>query len=250
MLDKINQQIKQLAEETDKVKTSDFFKTYLKTMSKFWDYSYHNQLLIHSQFPKATKVAGYQTWKKLNRKVVKGEKAIRILAPMIVKEEKKDKIYGFKPVNVFDISQTIGEPLPEINVDIKGENKCLLNKFMLFCDKRKIKVLFKDIENNLYGYNKKELIVINKNKSINTQINTLIHEIAHSILHQDSTLCKQQKEIQAEAVSYVICKHFEIEPRSFDYLALYNADHEKIMNNIEVISGCVKNILGDMLKTV
>lgn len=243
MLKQIKQEIKNLAKQTDKTKSSNFFKSYLNTMSKFYNYSHKNQLLIHHQKPNSTRVAGYQTWKKLKRKVKKGETAIKILAPIIINKEDKETITAFKPVNVFDISQTKGKPLPNINIDMKGNNKNLLNKFITYCNNNNIKLTFKNLSKSLYGYTQNNSITINHSKPTNTQINTLIHEIAHSILHQNSKLTKQQKEIQAEAVAYVICKHFNLNPKSFNYLALYEADYKKIMDNLETVSKCVKSIV-------
>ena len=73
-------------------------------------------------------------------------------------------------------------------------------------------------------------IAVSDTESINTQTNTLIHEIAHEILsHKDRKLSRQQREIQAEGVAYVVTKHFGMESKSFHYLALYDADHKKIM---------------------
>jgi hypothetical protein len=91
---------------------------------------------------------------------------------------------------------------------------------------------------------------INSTKTVNTQVNTLIHEIAHELLHKDDKFTKQEKEIQAEAVAYVVCNHLGLEAKSFNYLALYGADSKKIIDNLEVVSGCVKEILGkSLLKT-
>ena len=85
LLKEIEANLKELASETDNVKKSKFFKNYLDTMSKFWQYSYHNQLLIHFKMPEATRVAGFVKWKELDRNVKKGSKAIKILAPTIRK---------------------------------------------------------------------------------------------------------------------------------------------------------------------
>ena len=116
------------------------YKSYLFTMSKFHNYSFNNLLLIALQRPDASLVAGYQAWQKnFNRHVKRGEKGIRILAPAPYKikeerdkldpvtgevmldqdgmpqtEEVEVKISAFRAVSVFDIAQTSGEPLPEL----------------------------------------------------------------------------------------------------------------------------------------
>ncbi|MFC1697105.1 ArdC-like ssDNA-binding domain-containing protein [Nanoarchaeota archaeon] len=254
LIKEIETNLKQLASETDNVKKSEFFKNYLETISKFWKYSYHNQLLIHYKMPTATKVAGFRKWQELNRNVKKGSKAIKILAPCIKKikdidprtmKEVEKAITLFFPVNVFDISQTEGEPLPEIEITIKGDNyKDFLEILVNFCKEKQIKVDFKNLGiNGLYGYSKGGQIAITNTESINTQVNTIIHEIAHELLHGDSKLSKQQKEIQAEGTAYVVMKHFNIENKSFNYLALYDADYKKIMENLKVIAEASKEII-------
>jgi len=72
---------------------------------------------------------------------------------------------------------------------------------------------------------------------------TFIHEIAHALLHQKSSLSKQQKEIQAESVAYVVCHHFGLDARSVNYLALYDADYKKIMENLGAISEAAKEVI-------
>ena len=127
---------------------SDKFQQYLKTLSKFHDYSLNNTLLIAMQKPEATLVAGYQAWqKKFNRQVKRGEKGIQIIAPAPFKEkqeiEKTDPETGeivigkdgqpetevvervitkFRVTTVFDVSQTTGEPIPEFEVsELEGD---------------------------------------------------------------------------------------------------------------------------------
>jgi len=255
LLQEIVLYLKELAEETDKVKQSEFFKHYLDTMSRFWKYSYHNQLLIFRQMPKATKVAGFRKWQEMNRRVKKGSKAIKILAPYIKRivetdsktgEKKEKKITYFYPVSVFDQSQTEGQPLPEIDICIEGDS-CMdfLKRLLDFCDSRNIKVDFKNLGiNDLYCYSLGGQIAIADTKSVNTQVNTLIHEIAHEVLlHKDQKLNKQQKEIQAEGVAYVVTKHFGIENKSVNYLAFYDADYKKIMENLKAISEASREII-------
>lgn len=243
----IESRLKELAQDTDDFRKSEFFQNYLDTMSKFWDYSYHNQLLIYFAYPSATRVAGYKTWQKLGRQVQKGCKSIQILAPSTKKVEQDDEeeITYFFPVSVFDISQTEGQELPSVDVELSGEDKkWLLDKLVEFCTQKGIKVEFKSLGvNGLYGYSRGEEIAIASQSSVNMQVSTLIHEIAHELLHQKSSLSKQQKEIQAESVAYVISRHFGLDTRSMNYLALYDADYKKIMENLSEISLVVKEVM-------
>ena len=134
--DKLEQGLKELFE-------SERFKEYLKTMSKFYNYSFNNTLLIAMQKPDATLIAGYTAWQRnFDRHVMKGEKGIKILAPAPYKvQEEREKLDpatqkpvldkdgkpvtetvevtrpAFKVVSVFDVSQTDGKELPDIAVD-------------------------------------------------------------------------------------------------------------------------------------
>ena len=142
-----NTEKQRVQELTDKLEqglqdlfNSDSYCNYLRTMSKFHNYSFNNTLLIAMQKPDATLVAGYKAWQKnFERHVNKGEKAIRILAPAPYKiKEERDKIDpvtqellldkngnpqkeeveitipAFRAVSVFDLSQTDGKPIPEL----------------------------------------------------------------------------------------------------------------------------------------
>ena len=260
LIKEIETNLKELAVETDTVKKSAFFKDYLETMSKFWQYSYHNQLLIHFRMPTATRVAGFNKWKQLDRQIKSGSKAIKILAPSIrtftkidknTLTEVEEKVTLFFPVNVFDISQTDGKPLPEIDIVVKGDNyNDFLQNLVSFCNDKNIKVNFENLGiNGLYGYSKGGSIAISNQESINTQVNTMIHEIAHELLHKEKKeLSKQQKEIQAEGTAYVVTKHFGIENKSFNYLAMYDADYKIIMDNLKAVASASKEIIGFLEK--
>jgi len=254
-LNEVVQWLKELADETDKVKQSEFFRQYLDVLSRFWKYSYHNQLLIAHQMPKATRVAGFRTWNSLKRRVKKGSRAIKILAPSIRKitevdpetgKEIETKIVSYFPVGVFDVAQTEGEPLPEVEIRIDGDNYTgFFQTLIEFCESKNIQVDFKNLGiNGLYGYSMGGQIAITNTESINTQTNTMIHEIAHEILvHKGSKLSRQHREIQAEGVAYVVSKHFGMENKSFNYLALYDADYKKIMENLKAIAEASREII-------
>jgi hypothetical protein len=106
----IRSTIEQLANETDAARQSELFRNYLKTSAAFWNYSWHNQMLIYRQRADASYVAGYNTWLKCGRYVRKGEKGIAILAPMFFKDktraqdgsETDTKRIWFRIVYVFD----------------------------------------------------------------------------------------------------------------------------------------------------
>ena len=170
--DKLEQGIKELFE-------SERFKEYLRTMSKFYNYSFNNTLLIAMQKPEATYVAGYTSWQRnFDRQVMKGEKGIKILAPAPYKaQEEREKIDpatqkpvigadgkavtetvevlrpAFKVVSVFDVSQTDGKELPDIIVD---ELKGTVENYEAFFDALKqespVPICFEDIPGGAKGF--------------------------------------------------------------------------------------------------
>jgi hypothetical protein len=190
----IRRTIEQLANETDAARQSELFRNYLKTSAAFWDYSWHNQMLIWTQRPTAKLVAGFNTWQKCARYVRKGEKGIAILAPMFFKDNKQTENGGevtrriwFRVVYVFDISQTDGVELPELPTKAIGERgEEMLAKLLRFAETRSFKVNF--VErcklNGAAGTSKgSEIEIRTTDTDITTQAATLTHEIAHSLLH-------------------------------------------------------------------
>ena len=203
--DKLEQGIKDLFE-------SDRFKEYLTTMSKFYNYSFNNTLLIAMQKPEATLIAGYTAWlRNFDRHVMKGEKGIRILAPAPYKtQEERDKVdpvtqkpvldadgkpvkekvevmrQAFKVVSVFDVSQTDGKELPDIAVDeLTGSVDNYAAFFEALKQESPVPIAFEDIAGGAKGYfsHVENRIAIQEGMSEIQTIKTAIHEIAHAKLH-------------------------------------------------------------------
>ena len=203
--DKLEQGIKELFE-------SERFKEYLRTMSKFYHYSFSNTLLIAMQKPEATYVAGYTSWQRnFDRQVMKGEKGIKILAPAPYKaKEEREKIDpstqkpvldadgkpvtetvevmrpAFKVVSVFDISQTDGKELPDIIVDeLSGSVENYAAFFEALKQDSPVPISFEDIPGGAKGYFSpiENRIAIQEGMSEIQTIKTAIHEIAHANLH-------------------------------------------------------------------
>ncbi|MCU1495035.1 MAG: hypothetical protein JWO62_2799, partial [Acidimicrobiaceae bacterium] len=120
--------IAQLTAGISNLASSDDWQRYLDVQSRFYRYSFNNVLLIVAQCAEATRVAGFNAWRKMNRFVRKGEKAIWILAPMVYKNADAEDgqgdrvIRGFKFVPVFDVTQTDGEDLPSTCDRIEGDD--------------------------------------------------------------------------------------------------------------------------------
>lgn len=270
-----SEQIKEITEKLQQgiedLFESEKYKNYLKTMSKFTSYSLNNTMLIAMQKPDATTVAGYTTWKQMNRQVVKGSKAIKILAPCIYKKKpdsdisdmpdkniqnKDDKdsaepekiLVGFKIVNVFDYSQTEGEPLPEIthkledNVDEYADFMEALKQFS------PVPIEFKAIDGSANGYYHlvDKNIVIDDGMSQMMNIKTSIHEISHALLHdqdtgseKDNSLNRETKEVQAESVAFTVCNYYNLNTSdySFGYIGGWSSgkDLKELKASLETI---------------
>jgi len=268
----IRKTIEQLANETDAARQSELFRNYLKASAAFWDYSWHNQMLIWRQRPDATYVGGFNTWLKCGRYVRKGEKGIAILAPMFFRDKAKiasgsenetTRIW-FKVVYVFDLSQTDGNPLPELpskSVGERGED--MLARLLRFAESRGISVRFVDkcSLNGAAGTSRGTEIEIRTSETdATTQAATLAHEIAHSLLHWTSEgkkittrdgkeIGKQQRELEAEATAYVVGQYFGIQSPSEFYLAAYSVTPAMLLEAVETIAKTAKTILDGCQQT-
>ncbi len=262
----IRRTIEQLANETDAARQSELFRDYLGTSAAFWDYSWHNQMLIWRQKPDASFVGGFNTWLKCGRYVRKGEKGIAILAPMFFNDKKQaptgegeeTKRIWFKVVYVFDISQTDGTPLPELPTKSVGERgEDMLTRLLRFAESRGISVRFveKCKLNGAAGTSKgTEIEIRTSDTDVTTQAATLAHEIAHSLLHftpdgkrittrDGKEIDKQQRELEAEATAYVVGSYFGIQSPSDFYLATYLVTPAMLLEAVETIAATVKTIL-------
>ena len=151
----IDDRLEQLAKAVDDVRASEMFREYLNVQARFHRYSWHNTMLIASQKPDAERVAGFKTWQTMGRHVRKGERGIMIFAPRPWKHTETDDAGNdvgrqgvtFRPVYVFDVSQTDGEPLPEIDVpDVDTAADTLLASLGRVASKRGIAVHYTELD--------------------------------------------------------------------------------------------------------
>ena len=245
---------------------SDRYKDYLDFMGKFHNYSVNNSILIFLQMPQATMVAGFVDWqKKFGRNVRKGEKSIKILAPVPhkikketvnsngEKEEQEIKWNTFRPVSVFDISQTDGENVPEICNDLSGSIEGYDDLIKRLAAVSPVKVDFENIKSAAKGYfsEVENRIVIKAGMSEEQTVKTLVHEIAHSLLHGDGGEEKEAgrrtKEVQAESVAYTVCRMLGVntDDYSFGYIAGWSEGQElkELNKSMETIRKTANKIM-------
>ena len=269
--DKLEEGLKELFE-------SEKYKTYLSTMSKFHNYSFNNTLLIAMQKPEATLVAGYKAWQKnFERHVNKGEKAIRILAPAPYKiKEERDKldpvtgemmfdengmpqkeqvevtIPAFRAVSVFDVSQTDGKPIPELEAqELLSTVEGYEDFVQALMNVAPVPIGFEDIPGDSKGYfhTEEKRIAVQENMSESQTLKTMVHEVAHFMLHnkeinrddliEEPAKDRNTKEVEAESVAYTVCQHFGIDTSdySFGYIAGWSSgkDMKKLKSSLDTI---------------
>ena len=264
---------------------SDKFADYLRTMSRFHSYSYNNTILIHMQMPSATHVAGFNKWKnQFGRHVKKGEKGLTIIAPTpfkkrieemkldpdtrapvldhdgnVIMEEREVEIPLFRPVKVFDVSQTEGRPLPSLVSSLTGD----VQQYEAFMEALRrtspVPMQFKPLREGLDGFLSlnDQTITIREGMSQVQTVCAAVHEITHAMLHnrerEQLTAAagitdreppkpkdKNTKEVEAESVSYTVCQYYGIETsaNSLGYIATWSKDKTlpELKASLETIS--------------
>ena len=251
----------QLKEITDRIEAGirdifesgdmDKYRNYLRTMSRFHNYSLNNQALIHLQRPDATLVAGYNRWRdKFSRHVLRGEKGITIIAPTpykkkieqekldpdtklpildadgkIVTEEKEIEIPMFRPVKVFDYAQTDGKPLPERVASPVANLTGSVENYEAFMEALRrsspVPVEVKPLSADMDGYfsPKFQSITLREGMSEVQTVSAAVHEIAHAKLHNYALQQPEERrhksrnteEVEAESISFMVCAYFGIE---------------------------------------
>ncbi len=264
----IEQWIDDLVAGVDVAQASAEFQEWLDIQSRFHDYSYRNTLLIKHQCPEATRVAGYRTWQEeFERHVKEGESAIWIWAPIITKQcpecenspnyhEKSDCEYdetlpeewskglvGFKPAPVFDVSQTEGEPLPELETEATGDASDLVNRLTDIADELGVTVRIVPEDEWTHGEAKgicEQLSLADMQPRVEVRareneadlVRTLMHEYAHTLLHfnVDDDTERSKREVEAEAVAYVVGRYCGLDTSgSAFYLAAWESDDPEVV---------------------
>ena len=283
----IEQGIKELFE-------SEKYMRYLSVMSRFHRYSVNNTMLIYMQKPDATLVAGYNKWKnQFERHVKKGEHGITIIAPTpfkkkieeqkldpdtkapildaegkAVMEEREVEIPMFRPVKVFDVSQTDGKPLPELASSLSGN----VQNYEAFMEALRrsapVPLSVEPMAANMDGYFSpdQQRIAIREGMSEVQTVSAAVHEIAHSKLHNyakaqeeaaragDKEPPKKKdrntEEVEAESISYAVCQYYGIQTgeNSFGYIANWSQGKElpELRASLETINKAAGELIADI----
>lgn len=273
--------LKSLKVGVEQLFTSDRYKDYLKTMSKFHNYSFNNTLLIAMQRPDASLVTGYKNWQSMGRQVKKGEKGITIIAPAPVKkkcdmevlDQNQNPVLGtdgkpkteeveitlpfFKAITVFDIAQTTGDSIelltPKELQDAVKEYELFMRAITQISP---VPIRFDEISSGAKGFyhNVDKEIVIQQGMSESQTIKTAIHEFGHARLH-DKDLMKNRgeekdrltKEVEAESVAYCVCSALGLDTSeySFPYIAGWSSG--KNMKELKASMDIIRQTAGEMI---
>ena len=273
---------------------SEKYMRYLSVMSRFHRYSVNNTMLIYMQKPDATLVAGYNKWKnQFERHVKKGEHGITIIAPTpfkkkieeqkldpdtkapildaegkAVMEEREVEIPMFRPVKVFDVSQTDGKPLPELASSLSGN----VQNYEAFMEALRrsapVPLSVEPMAANMDGYFSpdQQRIAIRAGMSEVQTVSAAVHEIAHSKLHNyakaqeeaaragDKEPPKKKdrntEEVEAESISYAVCQYYGIQTgeNSFGYIANWSQGKElpELRASLETINKAAGELIADI----
>ena len=273
---------------------SEKYMRYLSVMSRFHRYSVNNTMLIYMQKPDATLVAGYNKWKnQFERHVKRGEHGITIIAPTpfkkkieeqkldpdtkapildaegkAVMEEREVEIPMFRPVKVFDVSQTDGKPLPELASTLSGN----VQNYEAFMEALRrsapVPLSVEPMAANMDGYFSpdRQRIAIRAGMSEVQTVSAAVHEIAHSKLHnyakaQEEAVRAGDKEppkkkdrnteeVEAESISYAVCQYYGIQTgeNSFGYIANWSQGKElpELRASLETINKTAGELINDI----
>ena len=249
--------------------SSEKYREYISAMSKFPRYSINNCILIASQLPEASLVCGFRKWQtEFNRTVNKGEHGIMILAPIKGKTEVEEDVFDennravvdengnqktekvmreyqtFRPVYVFDVSQTSGDPVPTLATELDEKVDSFEEMKDVLISISPVPVSFEVINGGANGYYSPTAgkIVIDERLPQLQMLKTMVHEIAHATLGHGSKEDKwdrQTKEVQAESVAYWVTQMIGLDTSeySFGYISGWSKDKEisELKESLDVI---------------
>lgn len=253
------QQLEQLRQATSALLTSEGWQRWLRTRSRFHRYSLRNTLLIAFQCPHATHVAGFRTWLELGRCVRKGEKAIRIFAPVRYRRrgdehtddgEAPEQLVGFKLACVFDVSQT--DPLPGVEPvpleppgqPVSGDShEHLLAPLEQHAASLGYTVGYEPLDGRAgYCSARDACIVVDAGLPANGKVATLVHELAHAHGIDYQRFGRAEAELIVESVGCIVCAGAGLDTsgESVPYLAGWNPD--QAAERIQLLAGTIDEI--------
>lgn len=263
-MSKVQDAIRQIEEGLEAFRETADWKAFLHFQSVMHKYSLHNRILIWTQRPSATHVAGFHAWKKLDRRVKKGAKGIAILAPFVIKakDENEEQAIGFRTVYVFDVADTEGsdEYLPKARPFSADNDEAAQRIYeeLLEAIAGKVERSFEvklEKEEGAQGSFTPRAGIIRVDPALRggEGVHTLLHEWAHAQdfdMHPEKTPYRQ-REFVAESASFIVGAHLGFDGQqerehSFDYILSYEREKGEFKAVAEkvakVASRCIEEL--------
>lgn len=249
------------------IQDSDSFRRYLDIQARFHRYSWANTVLIVAQYPAATRVAGYRTWQALGRQVRKGEHGIRIIVPLTGRQRRdepppipattaddadRDVLpLRFGTGTIFDISQTEGDPLPDVAVPVLEDDAgdTLYDDLARLAARDAVRVdRVPELPGSTMGwYDPVRRRIVVREAAQLQMTKTLAHELAHHVtgLHETYDAEREAHETIAESVAYITLAHYGLDSgaRSFPYIATWARDRQTLTAALGTISRVSRTII-------
>jgi len=259
--DKLRAAHDKLQSAVAEIVSSDEWKRMLSVAAKFHRYSFNNQMMIMLQRPDATHVAGFNKWKSLGRTVTRGEKGLAIFAPCAYRTKIEDdngeekcfqQLRGFRIVHVFDVSQTDGDPIEDLDAVrpklLDGEAPgSIWDALVTQADAAGFEVV-RDQKRNENGYcdfvGKK--IAVRPDVAPAQAVKTLVHELGHALLHSEEASSREIAEVEVESTAFVVLDALGLssDDYSFPYVARWsNGNVDLVKASAERAATCANHIL-------
>jgi len=218
----------ELEERLEGITDEERWQRYLAQQARFHRYSFRNTLLIHAQFPGATRVAGKRAWEQLGRRVRAGAEPIWILGPVRAKVRGAEELappVGYRWLPVWDVSQTVGEPLASPVVPLEGADDAgILAALSALAEGIGFRIADAVLPDGVYGEcsHTERRIRLSMVASGRQRMKTLVHELAHAVAHAEVSE-RARAELEAESVAWIVMRALGVEAGgySFGYLAAW-----------------------------
>ena len=234
----------------------------LKAMARFHTYSFGNVLLISTQRPTATQVAGWRGWNELGRRIKQGEKGILIFAPILAEPKKpantdadsasepaepEQELLGFRQVRVFDVSQTEGEAVSASDQFSNLDLSEVLTKLIEFAGSQGFQIEYSDKIAPAQGTSYRGLIRLMPDMEAKETVSVLIRELALQMLYETQRRSFVTRDVllrEAKAVAFVVCNALELETEPAENIQLYRSNLNLLAESLEVVQRTSAVILG------